>query len=221
MGLFPTIAAPYYGGTSFSSETTIPDTGHVVTIASVVALITDSQTTVTTDLQSRIGDTIDAVWGEFQDSIGGTVINPLLHDAAFVLPFFGNYRETFTPGQPYRINDITALTYWDGATWQTIPTTDYQGYDAGGFFQLSACNGFTWKRYRATLDVGFTTLPDEVANYIRDKTIERHYDSVAGKDRFGKSQESSSAAVTVATVYDRSKLEARRVALVKKYSGGM
>jgi hypothetical protein len=206
------IGAPYYGGAVVRRDAVT----HVISVESVIDYISPNNGNPGDYDGDFIGTLIDSVWSALERAIG----EPIARNGAYRWTFTGREKRTHTPALA-RVNGIVSLAFWNESTrsWEPIPEAAYYGDDTSGVWQIWYPDAFIREvRYRATLDVGFDPLPDDIREYLLDAVVERYYDSVKGHDRFELTADSQTVSgVTYSKLYDRGALRARRRELVRRY----
>jgi hypothetical protein len=211
MAYIPTLGFPYFGGLSAVDGEDDPETQHIIDPQRVIDYITDDQSAPPDE--ELIGELIDEVFAEFVAETGQPI-----EQQEYVWEFDYISGSTATPAL-VKINGISKLEYRDGdMEWQEIDAEQYAEQHAGGW-QIYYPAGFRRGRcYRATLDAGYQTIPCDILDIVKYRTIERYYDSVPGRNRFQMESEASNGAVSVTLKYDRETLAARWRAVVRRYT---
>jgi hypothetical protein len=206
------IGPPYYGGVVVRSDAET----HVISVDSVIDYISPNNGNPADYDGDFIGTLIDNVWRGLERAIGA----PIARNGTYRWTFTGSGKRSHTPALA-RVNGIVSLAFWNepARSWETIPETAYYGDDTSGVWQIWYPDAFVRDvRYRATLDVGFDPLPDDIREYLLDAVVERYYDSVKGHDRFELTADSQTVSgVTFSKLYDRAALRSRRRELVRRY----
>jgi hypothetical protein len=213
MAYIPTLGFPYFGGLSAVDGEDDPPTQHIIDPQRVIDYITDDQSAAPDE--DLIGQLIDEVFAEFVAETG-----QLFERQEYLWEFDHIAGCTATPSL-VKVNGISKLEVRDGdMEWQEIDTALYTQQHAGGW-QLYYRAGFRRGRlYRATLDVGYQTIPRDIQDVVKYRTIERYYDSVPGRNRFQMESEASTGAVSISLKYDRATLAERWRRVVQSYTAG-
>jgi hypothetical protein len=211
MAYIPTLGFPYFGGLSAVDGEVDPPTQHIIDPQIVIDYITDDQSAAPDE--DLIGELIDEVFAEFVADTGQPIERQELR-----WEFNHISGCTATPSL-VKVNSMSKLEYRDGdMEWQEVDADLYAEQHAGGW-QIFYPAGFRRGRlFRATLDVGYQTIPPDIHDIVKYRTIERYYDSVPGRNRFQMESEASSGGVSVTLKYDRATLEERWQAVVRRYS---
>jgi hypothetical protein len=209
-----------YHASGYWAEGFFPDEGgddvistHIIDPQTVIDYITDDQSAAPDE--DLIGELIDEAFAEFVAETGQPI-----EQQEYVWEFDHIAGFTATPSL-VQVNGISKLEYRDSdMEWQEIDTELYTEQHAGGW-QIYYPAGFRRGRlYRATLDAGYQTIPRDILDVVKYRTIERYYDSVPGRNRFQMESEASSGAVSVTLKYDRATLAERWRTVVRRYTPG-
>jgi hypothetical protein len=185
---------------------------HVIDVDDVIDFLTAEG--IPDPDEDFIGDLIDEVFAEFVAETG----QPIENDAEYAWEFDHIHAVTATP-ELVKVNSISLLQYRSGLDWYTIDADTYATQTSAGWSIYYPTGFQRGTLYRATLDVGYTTIPADILNVVKYRTIERFYDSPQGKGRFGMKGEASTTSVTVTLNYDRETWQKQWDKVVKKYRG--